>query len=234
MLAALGTGKNAPARAHRRDGRHAGRAARRCIFRAEGLHAAAAPARARKPQSEALCLGRYTPEPPACLLRLYWTSSIHRICAQRGLCRCHLRADERRLPHLLPSSTFPQGACPALQIQEDKPLTTIIGVRFKSNGKMYYFDPQDTCGVTAGTGVIVETARGLEYGECVQGNTERERAVGRAAAQAHAARIATEADLKTLERQPQARGRGVYRLQAQDRGTRAGHEPGHGGMHAST
>ena len=50
-------------------------------------------------------------------------------------------------------------------------MTTIIGVRFKSNGKMYYFDPQDT-EVTAGTGVIVETARGLEYGECVQGNTE--------------------------------------------------------------
>ena len=36
---------------------------------------------------------------------------------------------------------------------------------------MYYFDPQDT-EVTAGMGVIVETARGLEYGECVQGNTD--------------------------------------------------------------
>ena len=50
-------------------------------------------------------------------------------------------------------------------------MTTIIGVRFKSNGKMYYFDPQGVQ-VTAGTDVIVDTARGLEYGSCVQGNTE--------------------------------------------------------------
>lgn len=50
-------------------------------------------------------------------------------------------------------------------------MTTIIGVRFKTGGKMYYFDPQDTP-VAAGEDVIVETTRGLEYGQCVQGNTE--------------------------------------------------------------
>ena len=50
-------------------------------------------------------------------------------------------------------------------------MTTIIGVRFKSNGKMYYFDPQGL-EITPGTGVIVETARGVEYGDCVQGNTD--------------------------------------------------------------
>ena len=50
-------------------------------------------------------------------------------------------------------------------------MTTIIGVRFKAGGKMYYFDPQDMQ-VSAGEDVIVETARGLEYGECVQGNTD--------------------------------------------------------------
>ena len=77
-------------------------------------------------------------------------------------------------------------------------MTTIIGVRFKSNGKMYYFDPQDT-EVTAGTGVIVETARGLEYGECVQGNTEvNEQSVVQPLKRM--IRIATEADMKTLER----------------------------------
>ena len=77
-------------------------------------------------------------------------------------------------------------------------MTTIIGVRFKSNGKMYYFDPQDT-EVTAGTGVIVETARGLEYGECVQGNTDvNEQSVVQPLK--HMIRIATEADMKTLER----------------------------------
>ena len=42
-------------------------------------------------------------------------------------------------------------------------MTTIIGVRFKTGGKMYYFDPQDTP-VAAGEDVIVETTRGLEYG----------------------------------------------------------------------
>ena len=46
----------------------------------------------------------------------------------------------------------------------------IIGVRFKSGGKQYYFDPQGVP-VSAGQGVIIETSRGLEYGECVQGNT---------------------------------------------------------------
>ena len=50
-------------------------------------------------------------------------------------------------------------------------MTTIIGVRFKSNGKMYYFDPQGL-EIAPGTGVIVETARGVEYGDCVQGNTD--------------------------------------------------------------
>ena len=49
-------------------------------------------------------------------------------------------------------------------------MTEIIGVRFKSGGKQYYFDPQGTP-VDPGQGVIIETSRGLEYGECVQGNT---------------------------------------------------------------
>ncbi|MDO4271358.1 MAG: regulatory iron-sulfur-containing complex subunit RicT, partial [Eubacteriales bacterium] len=77
-------------------------------------------------------------------------------------------------------------------------MTTIIGVRFKSNGKMYYFDPQDTA-VPVGTGVIVETARGLEYGECVQGNTDvPDQTVVQPLKRM--VRIAGEADMKTLER----------------------------------
>lgn len=39
----------------------------------------------------------------------------------------------------------------------------IIGVRFKEAGKIYYFDPSGT-EISFGTPVIVETARGLEYG----------------------------------------------------------------------
>ena len=49
-------------------------------------------------------------------------------------------------------------------------MTEIIGVRFKSGGKQYYFDPRGLA-VRPGQGVIIETSRGLEYGECAQGNT---------------------------------------------------------------
>ena len=46
----------------------------------------------------------------------------------------------------------------------------VVGIRFKSSGKTYYFDPN---GITLRIGLhaIVETARGLEYGEVVMGNT---------------------------------------------------------------
>lgn len=42
----------------------------------------------------------------------------------------------------------------------------VIGVRFKKAGKVYYFDPGQLQ-VTAGDFVIVETARGVEYGKVV-------------------------------------------------------------------
>lgn len=45
---------------------------------------------------------------------------------------------------------------------------TVIGVRFKDAGKIYYFDP-DQMQITAGDHVIVETARGIEYGSVVVG-----------------------------------------------------------------
>ena len=40
---------------------------------------------------------------------------------------------------------------------------TVIGVRFKEAGKIYYFDPGDF-ELSRGSHVIVETARGIEYG----------------------------------------------------------------------
>ena len=49
-------------------------------------------------------------------------------------------------------------------------MVEIIGVRFKSGGKQYYFDPAGL-EVQPGQGVIIETSRGLEYGQCTQGNT---------------------------------------------------------------
>ena len=39
----------------------------------------------------------------------------------------------------------------------------VIGVRFRNAGKIYYFDPVNL-EVKAGDHVIVETARGIEYG----------------------------------------------------------------------
>lgn len=49
-------------------------------------------------------------------------------------------------------------------------MTEIIGVRFKSGGKMYYFNPNGTP-VQVGQHVVIETAKGIEFGECVQSNT---------------------------------------------------------------
>lgn len=44
----------------------------------------------------------------------------------------------------------------------------IIGVRFKPSGKVYHFDPKNI-DLTTGDQVIVETIRGLEYGQVVLG-----------------------------------------------------------------
>lgn len=54
-------------------------------------------------------------------------------------------------------------------IDEQKTEYEIVGVRFKEQGKTYYFDP---CGIKAGAGeaLIVETARGMEYGTVAMGN----------------------------------------------------------------
>ena len=47
----------------------------------------------------------------------------------------------------------------------------VISVRFKENGKSYYFDPAGA-DIKTGDYVIVETARGIECGEVVQGVKE--------------------------------------------------------------
>ena len=48
-------------------------------------------------------------------------------------------------------------------------MTEIIGVRFKSAGKVYYFSP-GSIKAEVGSQVIVETARGVECGEVVMSN----------------------------------------------------------------
>ena len=45
-------------------------------------------------------------------------------------------------------------------------MAKIVGIKFKHTGKVYYFDPADVF-YKKETGVIVETARGIEYGKVV-------------------------------------------------------------------
>ena len=47
-------------------------------------------------------------------------------------------------------------------------MATVIGVRFKKAGKVYYFDPTDLW-PRPGDYVVVETTRGVEFGEVVTG-----------------------------------------------------------------
>ena len=53
-------------------------------------------------------------------------------------------------------------------------MITIIGVRFRNVGKVYYFSPREL-DICVGDHVIVETARGVEYGFVVLGPKERRR-----------------------------------------------------------
>ena len=50
-------------------------------------------------------------------------------------------------------------------------MTTVISVRFRSGSKTYYFDPRDLT-VRTGDDVVVETAQGPEFAQCVEGNHE--------------------------------------------------------------
>ena len=50
-------------------------------------------------------------------------------------------------------------------------MINIVGVRFKNAGKIYYFDPVDF-EIENNMDVVVETARGLEYGTVVVGKKE--------------------------------------------------------------
>lgn len=50
-------------------------------------------------------------------------------------------------------------------------MATVIGVRFKEGGRVYYFDPDEN-EFEKGDSVIVETARGIECGEVTLSNKE--------------------------------------------------------------
>ena len=70
-------------------------------------------------------------------------------------------------PDDAPLSPAPETPTP---VEEGNPKTEVVGVRFRSAGKMYYFDPH---GISAKKGdfAIVETTRGPEFGDVCLENT---------------------------------------------------------------
>lgn len=50
-------------------------------------------------------------------------------------------------------------------------MPTVVGIKFKNSCKVYHFDPAET-GVVKGDGAVVETVRGIEYGDVVIGPKE--------------------------------------------------------------
>ncbi len=71
-------------------------------------------------------------------------------------------------------------------------MTKVIGIRFRTAGKIYYFDPKNF-DIKRGNHVIVETARGIEYGTVVMPpkDVENEKVIQPLKS---VIRIATEAD----------------------------------------
>lgn len=53
-------------------------------------------------------------------------------------------------------------------------MTKVVGVKFRNTGKTYFFDPQDL-EIEQGESVIVETARGVEFGTVSLGITKMKR-----------------------------------------------------------
>ena len=76
-------------------------------------------------------------------------------------------------------------------------MTEIVSVRFNERGKAYFFDPS---GITVENGemVVVETAKGFEYGQCVKGNHQVEDEIVIQPLRP-VIRIATDADKRSAE-----------------------------------
>ena len=85
----------------------------------------------------------------------------------------------------------------------------VIGVRFRDNGKIYYFSAGDF-NVETGNNVIVETARGVEFGKVVLGNreVEEEKIVSTLKS---VIRIATEEDEK-IQKNNKIKSREAYEI----------------------
>ena len=71
-------------------------------------------------------------------------------------------------------------------------MVKVIGVKFRNSGRIYYFDPGEL-DIQAGQGVVVETARGVEYADVTMGVTEVEESAVVSPLK-HVQRVATEED----------------------------------------
>ena len=71
-------------------------------------------------------------------------------------------------------------------------MQTVIGVRFRNAGKLYYFNPGNLA-MSAGNAVIVETSRGIEYAEVIVG-PHQVQAVSLAQPLRRVVRVATQED----------------------------------------
>ncbi|MBE7040845.1 MAG: stage 0 sporulation protein [Ruminococcaceae bacterium] len=76
-------------------------------------------------------------------------------------------------------------------------MVKVIGIRFKSVGKIYYFDPNGQT-LSVGDGVIVETARGAEFGHVAMAEKEIDESQFSIPIK-KILRKATEADVKNLK-----------------------------------
>jgi len=78
-----------------------------------------------------------------------------------------LRADG--LLFTLDEEPAAETAAPAQELQEPKEQFEVVGIRFRGAGKTYYFSP---AGISFADGdhAIVETVRGVEYGDVLMGN----------------------------------------------------------------
>ena len=108
-------------------------------------------------------------------------------------------------------------------------MTEVIGVRFKKVGKVYDFDPVNLK-VDKDSYVIVETARGVEYGQVATPNHEVEddqivRPLRRVL------RAATDEDKKTVEENQRLEKEAFAICEKKDPGPPAGNEAGGGGIH---
>ncbi len=77
-------------------------------------------------------------------------------------------ADPDAVEELLARDPFAEGSQPIPEVLPEGKVV-IVGIRFRAGGKTYFFDPGELV-CKAGQSAIVETARGLEFGEVYIGN----------------------------------------------------------------